>query len=305
MINLRFHIVSLVAVFLALGIGIAVGATVVDRGLVNSLNSDIARFDRQLEERGEEISALKGQVGELSDYAEETEARSISGRLSSMPILVVTTSDAVAKSDNVVRALVSAGSRVQGTLVLNDKARLETDDDFSDAAVALNAASQRKDTLQFLLRQRIVDAITKPTETEGLASLQLGGFITFRGFSSDATPPVLSAFTKTVMVTSGATASPVDGELLEVTQMLAEAAPFTGVVTGLAPAVEQPSSDAKNVPLAVARSNRAIIRRFSTVDHVDTRAGRLALVFALEDLRRNVVGQYGKGPGAERLVPGQ
>ncbi len=305
MINLRFHIVSLVAVFLALGIGIAVGATVVDRGLVNSLNSDIARFDRQLEERGTQISDLKGQVGELSDYAEETEARSISGRLSSIPILVVTTKDAVASSDNVVRALVTAGARIQGTLVLNDKALLESDADFSDAAVALDAASERKDTLQFLLRQRIVDSIVKPNESEGLASLQIGGFITFRGFSSDSTPPVLSAFTKTVVVTSGSVAGPVDGEVIAITQMLAEAAPFTGVVTGLSPAKELTGDEVKNVPLAITRSKREIIRRFSTVDHIDSRPGRLALVFALEDLRRNVVGQYGSGPGAERLVPGQ
>ena len=39
MINFRFHLVSLTAVFLALGIGIAVGATVVDRATVDFLET--------------------------------------------------------------------------------------------------------------------------------------------------------------------------------------------------------------------------------------------------------------------------
>ena len=41
MINFRFHLVSLVAVFLALGLGILVGSTVIDQGIVNRLDSEI------------------------------------------------------------------------------------------------------------------------------------------------------------------------------------------------------------------------------------------------------------------------
>ena len=41
MINLRYHIVSVVAVFLALGIGLALGSTFVDSILVNELEDEI------------------------------------------------------------------------------------------------------------------------------------------------------------------------------------------------------------------------------------------------------------------------
>ena len=37
MLNFRFHVVSLVAVFLALAIGIIMGSTVIDRALVDTL----------------------------------------------------------------------------------------------------------------------------------------------------------------------------------------------------------------------------------------------------------------------------
>ena len=44
MINLRYHIVSIVAVFLALGIGLALGSTFVDSFLVNELEDQVNEF---------------------------------------------------------------------------------------------------------------------------------------------------------------------------------------------------------------------------------------------------------------------
>ena len=41
MINFRFHIASLVAVFLALALGVVMGSTVVDRAIVESLRTQI------------------------------------------------------------------------------------------------------------------------------------------------------------------------------------------------------------------------------------------------------------------------
>ena len=39
MINFRFHVVSLIAIFLALALGVVIGAGVIDRGVVDTLNS--------------------------------------------------------------------------------------------------------------------------------------------------------------------------------------------------------------------------------------------------------------------------
>ena len=44
MINLRYHIISGVAVFLALGIGLALGSRVVDSILVNELEDQVNEF---------------------------------------------------------------------------------------------------------------------------------------------------------------------------------------------------------------------------------------------------------------------
>ena len=50
MINLRYHIVSVVAVFLALGIGLALGSTFVDSILVNELEDQVNQLDVAQEE---------------------------------------------------------------------------------------------------------------------------------------------------------------------------------------------------------------------------------------------------------------
>lgn len=50
MINLRYHIVSVVAVFLALGIGLALGSTFVDSILVNELEDQVNQLDLAQEE---------------------------------------------------------------------------------------------------------------------------------------------------------------------------------------------------------------------------------------------------------------
>ncbi len=45
MINFRFHVVSLIAIFLALALGVVIGAGVIDRGVVDTLNSRLDRVE--------------------------------------------------------------------------------------------------------------------------------------------------------------------------------------------------------------------------------------------------------------------
>ena len=53
MINFRFHLASLVAIFLALALGVVIGAGVIDRGVVDALDN---RFNR-VESRSDEIQS--------------------------------------------------------------------------------------------------------------------------------------------------------------------------------------------------------------------------------------------------------
>ena len=69
MINIRYHVYSLVAVFLALAIGVAAGSTVVQRSVVDNLSSTQGRIEKNLDD-------LEAKNAELQDRAAALECRS-------------------------------------------------------------------------------------------------------------------------------------------------------------------------------------------------------------------------------------
>ena len=71
MINLRYHIVSVVAVFLALGIGLALGSTFVDSILVNELEDQVNEFKL---DRDEAIRIKAQAVADQNSSLEDNEA---------------------------------------------------------------------------------------------------------------------------------------------------------------------------------------------------------------------------------------
>ncbi len=93
MINIRYHIVSITAVFLALGIGTALGSTFLDRYTVSLLDRNI----RNAEER---IRETKGENQRLTSELADARARDaaliqsggqdiVSPRLADVPVIVV------------------------------------------------------------------------------------------------------------------------------------------------------------------------------------------------------------------------
>ena len=59
MINFRFHLVSLIAVFLALGLGILVGSTVVDQVIVDRLDHEISSVSHESNQLNSDNGKLK------------------------------------------------------------------------------------------------------------------------------------------------------------------------------------------------------------------------------------------------------
>ena len=76
MINLRYHIVSVVAVFLALGIGLALGSTFVDSILVNELEDQVNEFKL---DRDEAIRIKEQAVAEKNSSQEDNEVLQAEG----------------------------------------------------------------------------------------------------------------------------------------------------------------------------------------------------------------------------------
>ena len=71
MINFRFHIASLIAVFLALALGVVMGSTVIDRAIVEGLHDRIDRVESAPGSSGRGTRAA-GRDDRLNAYVEQS-----------------------------------------------------------------------------------------------------------------------------------------------------------------------------------------------------------------------------------------
>ncbi len=141
MINLRYHIVSLTAVFLALGIGVLLGGTYLDKYMVDQLDQSIRNAEERIRETRAENDRLRGEIGDaeaqnraLLDVGTD---RLFGAQLIDVPVVVVAaegTDETVRR--NIVRAITNSGADFRGTLTLT--AELDDLDDAGAVAEALD-----------------------------------------------------------------------------------------------------------------------------------------------------------------------
>ena len=126
MISFRFHIVSIVAVFLALAIGIVVGSTVIDRAIVEGLRNRVDEVSDNLDERQAANDRLQTQVDQLEAFANDSAAITVDQRLPDT-VAVVITDEGVDRDpvDRTIELLGQAGSTVRGVLTFDSSWTLE------------------------------------------------------------------------------------------------------------------------------------------------------------------------------------
>jgi hypothetical protein len=315
MINFRFHLVSLVAVFLALTVGIVMGAAVIDQAIVDGLNQRIDSVSARADERERENEALSGEVGRLEEFVEQAEPYVVEGRLPDVPVVVVavrgTDEDVVADQVEMLR---EAGAVAPGIVWLEESWTMEGGD-AAALAEALGETSDepaaRRDTAWRALATRLaagreVGAVTTapgtvPIAGDALTLLVEGGFAELSAVGDRTIDPGTfpGPDSRVVLVTSPG-AAPGTGNLTRVgARALADA--------GVPAVVGEVYDDARDVDrggtLGALREDESAA--VSTVDDVDLREGRMAVVLAAADLGREppVTGHYGYGTGATRALP--
>lgn len=173
MINLRYHIVSITAVFLALGIGVALGGTFLDRATVDLLEGNIGRAEsriRDTEARNDELTDLLRQADQRDDSLIEVgEVELFDGLLDETPVLIVTRTDSHPETvQRVAQALRRADADLQGVLELTDALLMldEVDVDVANA-VSVNPEDldQVREAVDSTLRQVLIEA-GRPDEAD-------------------------------------------------------------------------------------------------------------------------------------------
>ena len=333
MVNFRFHLVSLIAVFLALGVGIIVGSTVIDQATVQGLERNVKSLTGQRSDARQERDEARQSLSRWQKFDGELPAEVLAGRLTDVPVLLVAVEGVDPKlTERLHQWLATAKADDLGTLTLTAKLSLTADDDRRAVASILDIGDGRRDVVQRTVLASLATALNPPVP---------GG--------STTTPPTTAAPTTTAapgttVETAPLPAAPTGAELLgrlrdagflmydapEGVDVALAAIPKVGmrvVVVSAADAhlsnaavttplttllVEQPgisvvAADATPVGTddpafaAMVRADGELRRRVSTVDDVSEGYGQVALVLALEDLAGGAVGHY--GVAADQLLP--
>lgn len=327
MINFRFHIVSLTAVLLALGIGLVLGTTFLDDALEETLKKQLNDLEASLDStraRNDDLSRqISAYQNESSTLDEQLGERLYAGRLAGDPVLVVATKGVDKKwVDEVMRSLGQANAQVLGTWWLTDRLNLDDDKKVSDLAKALELTTDDAARLRRSFAEQLGDVLFGPTDAASdpaaparvepplAARLRAAGFLDYQmpeGTNGEAVQ--LPAAGLRVIVVDGPGAQVAPDRIVEpLLDRLSEDGPVPVVAVQPAPSPDdQAKADGPQLTPLVAdiRDDGKLKERLSTVDDLDRVAGGVALVLAAADARPGtpLVGHYGTADGADRLLP--
>ncbi|PPK60906.1 copper transporter [Actinokineospora auranticolor] len=309
MISLRYHIISIAAVFLALAVGVVLGSTTLSRSLLSGLNDENTDLGTQVTSLETERNALTARLGDADAFAATVGPLAVRGVLDKRTVVLITTADARPADRDAVKGVIgAAGASVTGELQL------------TDAFVDNSRADQLKDIVTRLLPAGVqLPMATDPGTLAGgllgpilliskadnkpqvspeesaaaLAGLSEGGFVKV---GADLKPAQLA-----VVLTGGASTGQGAGDQAATIARFATQVDRSGAGTVLAGGA---GSAAGTGAVGVVRADTAATAILSTVDNVDVPAGRVVAVLALAEQLAEKSGRYGSGGNAQAAAPG-
>jgi len=323
-IDFRYHLVSIVAVFLALAIGIVLGSTELQGPAYNFLNKTTAKLQSELDQVTSQRDTAQQQASENELYAQAVEPAVLRGLLTGQRLLIVTEPGAQSSITNgISTAAIDAGATVTGQINLAPKffdTSGTTQDSLNqttlDVAQAANitldtSATYQQQAAEVMAREILVKSagsapnqsgVIQPAGSEPDSTVQAmleayanSGFLTTSG------QPYLPA-TLVIVVTpqtapSDGTADPLDAVLIPLATELSTYSAAT-VVVGTS-AGSGPGS-----PISVLRANN-VANQVSTVDDTDLVSGQTVAIESLAVLLSGgKAGSYGlTANGATAVAP--
>lgn len=301
MISFRYHIVSLVAVFLALAVGIVVGTTALSGPITTDLRSQVNSLKADRGELSTQVKQLQSQLDDAGQFAASFGPQLVAGTLKGSNVLVITMPGASSgMADGIASQLSAAGAQITG--------RLQLSQDYVDPAGAASISALATNTSARPLGLSL--PVTSDARQLGAALLSyvllgkgqptdlpqvLSGFSALHMITSD--PKGIEPATNVVVVANGSL--PKGGYAGEAELDLVSALQSRGGKVVVAGDGGTATGDGV-VALVRSGSDKATV---STVDNADTAAGQVSTVLALAGAAQSRIGHYGTAPGADALFP--
>jgi Copper transport outer membrane protein, MctB len=303
MVDFRYHVVSIVAVFLALTVGLVLGTTTLNGGVVHDLNGRVTTLISDKESLQNSYDAANATLDDTDAVLQRLGGPLVAGKLAGRTVTLVTMPDAdTATVSGVASVLRAAGATVPYEVSLA-RSFLATTPSTSlqslvDRFAPAGSDAQRQDT---------------PADR---AAAVLGAALVGApaGGSGVAASDVLTAFAAAKLI-DGAGDRP--GDLLV---LVADAPPTQGetdarnaMAVALLGAAAKSGAGAVAVGPVTAAGRGGVLAALraqagsvgaSTVDGADRVAGQLTIVYALQAELLGRSGQWGSGPGNQGALPG-
>lgn len=332
LINFRYHVVSLTAVFLALAVGLVLGSTVLNGPMLDALENRVNTLGRDNSQLREQVSFLEEEVDREQEFASEAAPMLLRGALTGHRVQLVVLPGGEDYAPGVADALELANAQVTGSLVLSEK---------------FTHPQHRRGELLDLAHRAVppsVDADSLPANSDGVetSAALLASVLLAPGGPDTVTPDDGSA-----------AQGPPDGEenglptesvpqddrrsvlsAYAAADYLSQEAPADGPadIVVMVAGLPDPDSDAEerndamlttvgqferygqvlvaasgiagdgNVVMEV-RGDPALAEAVTTVDNASTPQGQTATGLAVAEHLAGRVSHYGIGEGAERLLP--
>ncbi len=307
MISFRFHLVSLVGVFLALGLGVLTGTTVLNRGIVAQLENQTDRLAADsagLREDVEELVALRDL---WAAFGEEAREPLLAGRLGGSRVVVIAQDGTDDESiDGVLAALRAAAATpddVVGPITVTGRLSLRSESDRAELARIVGGdGSEDADLLRARAAGLLADRLSFGlTGGQVLEELLGAGFLIDEGrHLEEADLRAIGGPGQVVLALAGGPATsalPPERFLIPLVENLAGD-------DALVAAGEPVDGEEEEPPfVSILRSDGDLASRIATQDNLDQMPGQIGMVVAIEDLLGGVAGHYGVKDGATRPFP--
>lgn len=307
MINFRYHVVSLTAVFLALAIGLVVGTAALNGPIAEALNDKVNALSKEKSELRDRLTSTEDELNRREDFAVQAAPQLLGNHLTDRRVLLLVLPGAQDYVDGVSEMLTTAGATLTGRVDVQDKMTnpassldlLDLADQALPPSVAgadLPANSKGVETSGALLAEVLVDRVGVPVPAADLRSV-LTAYVS-SGFISLDGGKVTGPAEAVVVVAAGPykdrDAAGKNESVVTVVEQFDKAGPI--VVSGT-------DAGEGNVISAV-RGDPALNKTISTVDNAPTSQGRVVTAMAVvEQLVRKKTGHYGNGSGVTALLP--
>lgn len=302
MISFRYHLVSIVAVFLALALGIVVGTTALNGPITKDLRRQVNEAKSQRDGYAQQVKQLQGQLNNAGQFAANYGSQLVSGTLAGKTVLLVDLPGVTSgMQDGVQTLLGAAGAKIGG--------RVSVTQEYLDPSRGGGITSLATGPAHPV-------GLTLP-ETSNAADLG-GALLAYvllgKGQQTDLSQ-VLGGFSELHMITVAGSASitpstavlvlapgrqPANSYRSSAELALVDAFAHAGGHVLVAGNASAASAGGLVATIRNTNSSRNLI---STVDDADNALGQVSAVLALSSAIKGQIGQYGTQNGADALYP--